>query len=99
MRDLPLTSPLLAVLVIAAIPSAAAAHSAGALDPHGCHTDRRSAIYHCHRGDYRGLKFSSKSDMLQKKAEGYTGADQHTVAAERRRRRHRRQPLALRTFR
>lgn len=39
---------LLALLALLALPDAAQAHGGG-LDSHGCHTDRRTGSYHCHR--------------------------------------------------
>jgi len=41
------------------------AHSAGDLDRHGCHPDRRHGTYHCHTGRYHGIEFPSKADMLR----------------------------------
>ena len=40
---------LLPMLLVAALPPAALAHSGG-LDRQGCHTNRRTGDYHCHRG-------------------------------------------------
>ncbi len=73
-------SRIAAVALAAIIPVApaavAVAHTVGTLDSHGCHADRRDGAYHCHRGDYAGLHFRSKSDMLKKKSQGYNGEDQ-----------------------
>lgn len=41
---------------------------------YGCHSDRRSGEYHCHRGEYSGLVFRSKSEMLTQKEAGRSGA-------------------------
>ena len=53
------------VLLLTAVPTGAVAHSAGDLDRHGCHDDRRYGTYHCHGGPYYGIEFASKSDMLR----------------------------------
>ncbi len=51
-------------LVLALVPVAARAHSAGPLDHYGCHPDRRLKDYHCHRGPLAGRHFRSKAAML-----------------------------------
>lgn len=66
----------IATILSVAPASVAFAHSVGILDSHGCHPDRRNGAYHCHRGDYAGLHFRSKRDMLDKKSQGYTGEEQ-----------------------
>jgi hypothetical protein len=38
----------------------------GGLDGYGCHNNRKSGGYHCHRGSLAGQSFSSKEEMLQK---------------------------------
>jgi len=69
-------SALSALVVVAAVPERAEAHAAGALDPHGCHTDnRKNRDYHCHRGRYNGIRFTSKADMLKKKKAGVTAEE------------------------
>jgi hypothetical protein len=70
----------LAAVVVAALvclaPDHAAAHAAGALDPYGCHSDhRKTRDYHCHRGRYSGIEFTSKADMLEKKKAGVTAEE------------------------
>jgi hypothetical protein len=40
--------PLPVVLLLLALPLAAGAHGGG-LDKNGCHTNRRTGEYHCHR--------------------------------------------------
>lgn len=67
------TSALVGAFAVVAIPVAAAAHSTGALDPYGCHSDRRSGKYHCHRGEYTNVTFRSKADMLNNKKAGKSG--------------------------
>jgi hypothetical protein len=62
---------LLAAICVA-LPAVAAAHSAGQLDPRGCHEDRRRGEYHCHLGEYRGLKFNSKGDFMEQTKAGKT---------------------------
>jgi hypothetical protein len=63
---------LLALVMIA--PAVARAHSAKQLDQNGCHDDRRRGQYHCHLGEYRGLKFSSEGDFHQQVKAGKTAA-------------------------
>lgn len=70
-----------AAMLALAPATVATAHSVGTLDTHGCHADRRNGDYHCHRGAYSGLHFRSKSDMLKKKAQGYTGEEQREAAS------------------
>jgi hypothetical protein len=65
-----MTVALLASVALA--PALARAHSAGQLDQNGCHEDRRRGEYHCHIGEYRGLKFSSKGAFMQQLAAGKT---------------------------
>ena len=82
-RSLPSSPIWLALLVVGVscsflLPMQVEAHSAGTIDVYGCHTDRRKGGYHCHRGRFSGLKFSSKGDFLKKRAAGYTGEDQRT---------------------
>jgi hypothetical protein len=57
------------------MPILAFAHSAGDLDLHGCHADKRYGTYHCHRGPYQGIEFRSKSDLLQAVQSGSSAAD------------------------
>lgn len=42
----------------------AVAHSGG-LDGYGCHRNRKAGGYHCHRGPYKGMSFSSKEEALR----------------------------------
>jgi hypothetical protein len=56
-------------------PALASAHPAGALDRYGCHEDKRDGTYHCHRGQYSGVTFRSKSAMLEQREAGATAAD------------------------
>jgi hypothetical protein len=60
------------------LPAAAAAHSSGQLDSHGCHDDRRRGQYHCHIGEYRGLTFNSKGDFNEQVRAGKSVADMRT---------------------
>jgi hypothetical protein len=64
----------LGACALAVSPVAASAHSTGAVDPYGCHSDRRSGNYHCHRGEYTNVTFRSKADMLNNKKAGKSGA-------------------------
>lgn len=59
-------------IVFSLAASSAWAHSAGDLDRHGCHDDRRHGTYHCHRGQYNGIEFPSKSDLLRNLEAGAT---------------------------
>ena len=72
-------SALAAAVVMALVclaPDHADAHAAGAIDPYGCHSDhRKTGDYHCHRGRYSGIEFSSKADMLEKKKAGVTAEE------------------------
>ena len=64
---------LVSVLAAALLcPALASAHSAQQLDTRGCHDDRRRGQYHCHLGEYRGLVFNSKGDMLEQIQSGKT---------------------------
>jgi hypothetical protein len=63
----------LAVL-LTVVPANTWAHSAGDLDRHGCHPDKRHGTYHCHRGRYNGIEFPSKADMLRNREAGATQA-------------------------
>ena len=47
-------------------------------DGHGCHSDRRAGGYHCHTGEYGGLKFTSKTEMLTYKKKGVSAAQIRT---------------------
>ena len=40
----------------------------GGLDAYGCHNNRKSGGYHCHRGPFAGESFASKDEMLKKLA-------------------------------
>ncbi|TFH24376.1 MAG: SHOCT domain-containing protein [Myxococcales bacterium] len=63
------------VLVWASLPTLVAAHTAGSQDRYGCHDDRNKGGYHCHTGDYSGLKFGSKREMINAREEGLTALD------------------------
>ena len=65
---------LVAVCAAILAPAISQAHSAGGLDPYGCHSDRRSGEYHCHRGEYKDVVFKSKSDMLTNKENSKSGS-------------------------
>ncbi len=71
-----MTGVLFAVLLgctFVLAPAPASAHTAGSIDPHGCHPDnRKDHDYHCHRGRYSGLRFRSKSEMIRNKKAGLT---------------------------
>lgn len=60
-----ITHLLVAGTLVAALPQLAGAHSPGALDGYGCHDDKRHGTYHCHRGNYQGIEFRGKSDMVK----------------------------------
>jgi hypothetical protein len=64
----------LGACALAVSPVPTSAHSTGAVDPYGCHSDRRSGNYHCHRGEYTNVTFRSKADMLNNKKAGKSGA-------------------------
>jgi len=38
----------------------------GGLDAYGCHNNRKTGGYHCHRGPFSGETFSSKAEMLDR---------------------------------
>jgi hypothetical protein len=40
----------------------------GGLDGYGCHNNRKTGGYHCHRGPFAGQSFASKEEMLKKLA-------------------------------
>lgn len=52
-------------LAIALLPAVAQAHTGGALDTDGCHSDHRTAKYHCHRGAAAGYTFPDRAAMLE----------------------------------
>ena len=54
----------LVVVACLALPASAMAHGGG-LDVHGCHHNRMTGDYHCHRGPLAGQHFSSQAEMLQ----------------------------------
>lgn len=64
-----------AVTWLGLAPVTASAHPAGAIDRYGCHEDNRDGTYHCHRGQYSGVTFRSKSAMLAQRDAGATAAD------------------------
>ncbi len=70
------TALILAATIL--LPSASFAHTGGPLDRYGCHTDRRSGEYHCHRRELRGMHFKSKSEMLEKRRRGELSASAPT---------------------
>ena len=47
------------------LPALVAAHTAGPQDRYGCHDNRNKGGYHCHTGDYSGLDFGSKHEMIE----------------------------------
>ncbi len=47
------------------LPTAALAHTGGALDHYGCHADRREGNYHCHQGNLKGYSFPSHDAMIE----------------------------------
>lgn len=53
------------VFMFLAISAGSAFAHGGGLDSYGCHNDRKHGGYHCHRGQFAGQSFSSKSEMLQ----------------------------------
>lgn len=55
--------PLIATLVLAALPAVSSAHTGGDLDTSGCHEDHRNGTYHCHRGPAAGYTFANKAAM------------------------------------
>ncbi|MCA1807064.1 MAG: SHOCT domain-containing protein [Actinobacteria bacterium] len=54
---------LATVLAAVAVPAIALAHTGGALDADGCHTDHRNSTYHCHRGEAGGYTFADRAAM------------------------------------
>ena len=44
----------------------------GGLDAYGCHNNRKTGGYHCHRGPFAGESFGSKDDMLRKQSKKQT---------------------------
>jgi hypothetical protein len=38
----------------------------GRLDAYGCHNNRKTDGYHCHRGPLAGESFGSKAEMLER---------------------------------
>jgi hypothetical protein len=38
----------------------------GGLDAYGCHHNRKTGGYHCHRGPFAGEAFNSKAEMLDR---------------------------------
>ena len=54
----------LALLVGLIASNDAIAHGGG-LDAYGCHNDKKNGNYHCHRGPFAGMVFSSKAEALK----------------------------------
>ena len=54
----------IAVVIALFVPSPAYSHE-GDLDAHGCHHDRNRGDYHCHEGEFTGLSFDSKTQMVR----------------------------------
>lgn len=54
----------LLLILILLFCSEAYAHGGG-LDGYGCHNNRKVGNYHCHRGEFAGRTFASKSAMLK----------------------------------
>ena len=55
----------LLTLTLCFLPTVAAAHTGGALDTDGCHSDHRTGKYHCHRGAAAGYTFPDRAAMLE----------------------------------
>jgi hypothetical protein len=55
---------LLAAILGAGIAANAYAHGGG-LDANGCHENRQTGGYHCHRGPLAGQAFGSKQEAMQ----------------------------------
>lgn len=55
---------LIAVVLCASGAANAWAHGGG-LDGYGCHHNRKTGGYHCHRGPLAGQHFGSKEEMLR----------------------------------
>lgn len=51
-------------LLLLTIPVSAAAHSGG-LDSMGCHNNKKTGKYQCHRGPLAGKSFSSKDEAVK----------------------------------
>lgn len=56
---------LFSIFMLLATSSSSALAHGGGLDSYGCHNNRKHGGYHCHRGQFAGQSFSSKSEMLQ----------------------------------
>jgi hypothetical protein len=56
---------LLGAAALVLVTGAVAWAHPGGLDANGCHNDRKSGGYHCHKGPNAGKSFSSKQEMLQ----------------------------------
>jgi hypothetical protein len=54
-----------AFCAVTVLPLTALAHTGGALDADGCHTDHRNGTYHCHRGAAAGYTFPDKAAMQE----------------------------------
>lgn len=53
-----------------------------ALDPFGCHQNRETETYHCHRGKFRGREFQSKVEMPRELQLGNREEEERRDAAE-----------------
>jgi hypothetical protein len=73
------------LILLLTFPASALAHGGG-LDSDGCHYDRKRGGYHCHRGEFAGQDFASRSEMLKEKrapAQADDGADKAKGKAKR----------------
>lgn len=60
---------LIIFLILVFSTSPTLAHQGG-LDSFGCHNNRTAGIYECHKGQFAGRSFASKTEMQQALAEG-----------------------------
>jgi outer membrane biosynthesis protein TonB len=58
-----------ALLALLAMPGLALAHPGG-LDKNGCHNDKKTGDYHCHKGANAGKTFASKEAMIKETGGG-----------------------------
>ncbi|MEO2055330.1 MAG: DNA/RNA non-specific endonuclease [Nitrospira sp.] len=55
----------LAIFLILILPPSPTLAHRGGLDSFGCHSNRTSGIYECHKGQFSGRSFASKTEMQQ----------------------------------
>lgn len=55
----------LSLFLLLVVPIPTDAHD-GVLDQFGCHYDKEHKNYHCHRGEFKGGSFDSKTEMIQR---------------------------------